>query len=309
MITALGSRETRGNAQVADIRSVPAACQLVGKSTKAERSTVWVSGVPVGPGTVTVIAGPCAVESPEQTVRAARMAQACGASLLRGGAFKPRTSPYSFQGLGEDGLKILAEAGTETGLPIVTEILDASDLDLVASYADMLQIGTRNAQNYTLLRAVGRSGRPVLLKRGMGSKVEEWLLAAEYIAQQGNSDIVLCERGIRTFETATRCTLDIAAVPLAQTQSRLPVIVDPSHSCGRRELVIPLTRAAISVGADGVMVDVHPDPYDALCDGRQALVTEDLVELADSVERLAAATGRAVTGHSKTQIATTLRTG
>jgi 3-deoxy-7-phosphoheptulonate synthase len=305
MITALGSRETRGNAQVSEIRSAPA-CQLVGKTTKTERSTVWVSGVPVGPGTVTVIAGPCAVESPDQTVRATRMAQAAGASLLRGGAFKPRTSPYAFQGLGEDGLKILAEARAETGLPVVTEVLDAGDIDLVASYADMLQIGARNAQNYALLRAVGRSGCPVLLKRGMGSTVEEWLLAAEYIAQQGNSDIVLCERGIRTFETATRSTLDIAAVPLAQRQSHLPVIVDPSHSCGRRELVIPLTRAAIAAGADGIMIDVHPDPYGALCDGRQALVTEDLLELAESVTRLAAATGRAVTRPPGTQVATAL---
>ena len=309
MITALGSRETRGNAQVSDIRSTPAACQLVGKTTKAERSTIWVSGVPVGPGTVTVIAGPCAVESPEQTVRAARMAQAAGASLLRGGAFKPRTSPYAFQGLGADGLKILAEARAETGLPIVTEILDVGDLDLVASYADMLQIGARNGQNYTLLRAVGRSGYPVLLKRGMGSTVEEWLLAAEYIAQQGNFDIVLCERGIRTFETATRSTLDITAVPLAQNQSHLPVIVDPSHSCGRRELVLPLTRAAIAAGADGVMVDVHPDPHGALCDGRQALVTEDLAELAETVERLATATGRAMTRQAGTQAATALPAG
>lgn len=216
MITALGSRETRGNTQVSNIRSAPAACQLVGQATKAERSTVWVSGVPVGPGTVTVIAGPCAVESPKQTVRAARMAQAAGASLLRGGAFKPRTSPYAFQGLGEDGLKIL---------------------------------------------------------------------------------------------TATRSTLDIAAVPLAQRQSHLPVIVDPSHSCGQRELVIPLTRAAIAAGADGVIIDVHPDPYDALCDGRQALVTEDLVELSESVKRLAAATGRAVTRQPGTPVATALRSG
>jgi 3-deoxy-7-phosphoheptulonate synthase len=232
------------------------------------------------------------------------MARAAGASLLRGGAFKPRTSPYAFQGLGEDGLKILAEARAETGLPVVTEILDIADLDLVASYADMLQIGTRNAQNYSLLRAVGRSGCPVLLKRGMGSKVEEWLLAAEYIAEQGNLGIVLCERGIRTFETATRSTLDIAAVPLAQGQSCLPVIVDPSHSGGRRELVLPLTRAAIAAGADGVMIDVHPDPYSSLCDGQQALVAEDLAELAEAAERLALATGRAVTRSRGTAAAT-----
>jgi 3-deoxy-7-phosphoheptulonate synthase len=255
---------------------------------------------------VTLIAGPCAVETPEQALEAALMAKACGATLLRGGAFKPRTSPYSFQGLGEDGLKILAEVSAETGLPVVTEILDVSDLDLLCDYADMLQIGTRNAQNYALLRAVGRADRPVLLKRGMGSTIDEWLLAAEFIAQNGNSDIVLCERGIRTFEPSTRSTLDISAVPIAQNNSHLPVIVDPSHAGGRRDLVLPLTRAAIAAGADGIIVELHPDPEGALCDGRQALVAEDLAELAGSVERLAAATGRAMTAPRRTPLAPAL---
>ncbi len=291
MIAALSTRGTSTGGP----KEAPPPYRLVSMEGKASRSTVWVSGVPFGPGAVTLVAGPCSVETPEQTLQAAMMAQAGGATLLRGGAFKPRSSPYSFHGLGEQGLKILAEVRAVTGLPIVTEVLDASDLDLVSSYADMLQVGTRNAQNVALLRAVGRAGLPVLLKRGMGCTVEEWLLAAEFIAHHGNERIVLCERGIRTFESATRCTLDISAVPLAQSLSRLPVVVDPSHSCGKRELVLPLTRAAIAAGADGVMVDVHPDPESALCDGRQALTGDDLTELATSVSRLAAATGRVVT--------------
>ena len=216
--------------------------------------------MPIGPDTLTVIAGPCAVETPEQTLAAARMARAAGASLLRGGAFKPRSSPYAFQGLGEVGLKILAEVREETGLPIVTEVIDQRDVELVTKYADMLQVGTRNMQNFPLLQAVGAAGKPVMLKRGMSATIEEWLMAAEYIAQRGNLDIVLCERGIRTFENATRNTLDISAVPVAQRLSHLPVIVDPSHSGGRRDLVLPLSRAAIAVGADGIIVDVHPHP-------------------------------------------------
>ena len=243
---------------------------------------------PIGPDTLTLIAGPCAVETPEQTLEAAQMAQAAGATLLRGGAFKPRTSPYAFQGLGERGLRILADVRDETGLPVVTEVVDAHDVDMVAEYADMLQIGTRNMQNFALLQAVGAAGKPVMLKRGMNATIEEWLMAAEYIAQRGNLDIVLCERGIRTFETATRNTLDISAVPVAQRLSHLPVIVDPSHSGGRRDLVVPLTRAAIAVGADGVIVDVHPHPEQALCDGPQALVDEDLRELARMVADLGA---------------------
>ncbi|MEU6456760.1 phospho-2-dehydro-3-deoxyheptonate aldolase BagF/FevY [Streptomyces sp. NPDC047065] len=266
----------RGVAEVVRI-SVP--YKLISRESHPDRSVVRVGGAPIGPGAPTLIAGPCAVETPEQTLRAALMARAAGATILRGGAFKPRTSPYAFQGLGEDGLRILADVRAETGLPVVTEVVDAHDVELVASYADMLQIGTRNAQNFALLQAVGDVGRPVMLKRGMSGTIEEWLMAAEYVAQRGNLDIVLCERGIRTFETATRNTLDIAAVPLVQRLSHLPVIVDPSHSGGRRDLVLPLTRAALAVGADGVIVDVHPDPATALCDGPQALVHEDLAEL------------------------------
>ncbi len=214
------------------------------------------------------------------------MAQAAGATLLRGGAYKPRSSPYAFQGLGEAGLRILADVRAETGLPVVTEVIDVADVELVASYADMLQVGTRNAQNFALLQAVGEAGKPVLLKRGMSSTIEEWLMAAEYIAQRGNLDVVLCERGIRTFEKATRNTLDISAVPVAHDLAHLPVVVDPSHSGGRRDLVVPLSRAAIAVGADGIIVDVHPHPETALCDGPQALVDADLRALATAVRQL-----------------------
>jgi 3-deoxy-7-phosphoheptulonate synthase len=226
---------------------------------------------------------------------AALMARAAGASLLRGGAYKPRSSPYAFQGLGETGLKILAEVREATGLPVVTEVVDPGDVDLVASYADMLQVGTRNMQNFPLLQAVGGVGKPVMLKRGMNATIEEWLMAAEYIAQRGNLDIVLCERGIRTFEKATRNTLDISAVPIAQRLSHLPVIVDPSHSGGRRDLVLPLSRAAIAVGADGIIVDVHPYPESALCDGPQALVESDLRELAAVAAHLSPLVGRTLT--------------
>lgn len=266
--------------------------KLVSREHHPMRSVIRVGGVPIGPDTLTVIAGPCAVESPEQTLAAARMAQAAGASMLRGGAFKPRTSPYSYQGLGEEGLRILADVRAETGLPVVTEVIEPGSVEMVAGYADMLQIGARNMQNFALLQAVGSAGRPVLLKRGFSATIEEWLSAAEYIAQRGNLDIVLCERGIRTFETATRNTLDISAVPVAQRLSHLPVIVDPSHSGGRRDLVLPLTRAAIAVGADGLIIDVHPEPKMALCDGDQALPESDIREIADIVATMSPLMGR-----------------
>lgn len=280
---------------VADVIAVSSPYNLVGIENQVSRSTVMVggtAGVPIGPDTFTLIAGPCAVESRTQMLEAAEMAKAAGATLLRGGAFKPRTSPSSFQGLGEEGLRLLAEARDATGLPVVTEVLDAYDVEMVASYADMLQIGARNMQNFALLQAVGRTERPVLLKRGIQATIDEWLGAAEYIAQRGNLDIVLCERGIRTFETATRNTLDVAAVPVVQSQSHLPIVVDPSHSGGSRELVLPLSRAAIGVGADGLLVDVHPDPEEALVDGAQALSGQDLRELASAVRRIPPLLGR-----------------
>ncbi|MFC9897556.1 3-deoxy-7-phosphoheptulonate synthase [Nocardia sp. NPDC127579] len=260
---------------------------LVARQPRAPRASVSIGDSSIGPDTTTLIAGPCAVETPEQTLRAARMAQAAGATVLRGGAYKPRTSPYAFQGLGERGLAILTEVAAETGLPLVTEVVDARDAELVAAHADMLQIGARNMQNFGLLTAVGKIGKPVLLKRGMSATIEEWLLAAEYIAKQGTIDIVLCERGIRTYEPAYRNTLDIAAVPTVQRLSQLPVLVDPSHSGGRRDLVLPLTRAALAAGADGVLVDVHPDPEAALCDGPQALRPGDLEGLQNAMRDMA----------------------
>jgi len=288
----LGSR-----AGVLQVMRVSVPFKLVSREHHPSRSVIRVGGVPIGPDTLSVIAGPCAVETPEQTLQAALMAKAAGASLLRGGAFKPRTSPYSYQGLGEAGLRILADVRAETGLPVVTEVIDPGSVDMVASYADMLQVGARNMQNFALLQAVGSAGRPVLLKRGFSATIEEWLSAAEYIAQRGNLDIVLCERGIRTFETATRNTLDISAVPVAQRLSHLPVIVDPSHSGGRRDLVLPLTRAAIAAGADGLIIDVHPQPKEALCDGDQALTESDIREIAEIVTVLSPVMGRSLTPH------------
>jgi 3-deoxy-7-phosphoheptulonate synthase len=280
---------------VGDVHRISDPYKLVSLQHHPGRSTVWVGRdkkVPIGPDSFTFIAGPCAVETPDQTLKAAEMAKAAGATLLRGGAFKPRTSPYAFQGLGVEGLKILARAGELTGMPTVTEVVDARDVDVVAEHADMLQIGTRNMANFGLLQAVGQSGKPVLLKRGMTATIEEWLMAAEYIAQRGNLDIVLCERGIRTFERSTRNTLDISAVPVVQATSHLPIIVDPSHAGGRRDLVVPLSRAAVAVGADGVIVDVHPDPEHALCDGPQAVLGNDLRALAQAMRRLPPAVGR-----------------
>ena len=280
---------------VGDVHRISDPYKLVSRQNHPDRSTVWVGRdkqVPIGPDSFTFIAGPCAVETPQQTLEAAEMAQAAGATLLRGGAFKPRTSPYAFQGLGVQGLEILAGVREATGLPVVTEVVDARDVAVVAEHADMLQVGTRNMANFGLLQAVGESGKPVLLKRGMTATIEEWLMAAEYIAQRGNLDIVLCERGIRTFEQATRNTLDISAVPVVQAASHLPIIVDPSHAAGRKDLVVPLSRAAVAVGADGVIVDVHPNPEVALCDGPQALLGNDLRALAQAMRQLPPAVGR-----------------
>jgi len=286
----------RSMAGVQEVYRISDPYKLVSRQHHSERSTIRVgapgSAVEIGPDTFTFIAGPCAVETPQQTLEAAEMAKAAGAKLLRGGAFKPRTSPYAFQGLGVRGLEILADVGQATGLPVVTEVVDARDVELVAEHADMLQVGTRNMANFGLLQAVGESSKPVMLKRGMTATIEEWLMAAEYIAQRGNLDIVLCERGIRTFEPATRNTLDISAVPVVQATSHLPVVVDPSHSAGRRDLVVPLSRAAIAVGADGIIVDVHPDPENALCDGPQAVFGSELRALAKAVRQLPPVLGR-----------------
>jgi 3-deoxy-7-phosphoheptulonate synthase len=266
--------------------------KMVARALHPQPTTVKVGPAAVGRETFTIIAGPCAVESEGQALAAARGAKAAGATILRGGAYKPRTSPYSFQGLGERGLEILARCREDTGLPVVTEVMEPRDVELVASWADALQVGTRNMQNFSLLREVGATSKPVLLKRGFSATVEEWLMAAEYVAQRGNSEIILCERGIRTFETATRNTLDLGGMVVAQQESHLPVIVDPSHAMGHRELVAPMARAAIAAGADGVMIDVHPDPGEALCDGPQALTPADLLELSRDLNALALTLGR-----------------
>ena len=293
----LETMDAGGLRGVAETMRITAPYKLVSAQNHARRTTVRVGGVPIGPDTFTLIAGPCAVETPEQTLAAARQAKTAGATLLRGGAYKPRTSPYAFQGLGVTGLRILAEVREDVQLPIVTEVVDAADVEVVAQYADMLQIGTRNMQNFALLQAVGAAGRPVMLKRGLTATYEEWLMAAEYVAQRGNLDIVLCERGVRGFEPSIRNMLDVSAVPMVQRMSHLPVIVDPSHSAGRRDLVVPLARAAMAVGADGVMVDVHPQPELALCDGAQALFGESLQELAVATATIPPLLGRTSAAH------------
>jgi 3-deoxy-7-phosphoheptulonate synthase len=245
--------------------------KLVSREFHPSDTVIRVLDAAIGDGSLTVMAGPCSIESREQLFETADAVKADGATVLRGGAFKPRTSPYAFQGLGVEGLRYLAEARERTGLPVITEVMEPSQVDIVAEYADILQIGTRNMQNYSLLRDVGRVARPVMLKRGYGATVEEWLMAAEYIASSGNPNVILCERGIRTFETYTRNTLDLSAVPLLHHLTHLPVIVDPSHATGKRWLVTPLAIGGVAVGADGVMVEVHPDPDRALSDAEQQL--------------------------------------
>jgi 3-deoxy-7-phosphoheptulonate synthase len=254
-----------------------------------EPGVVAVGDRTIGGGHFALIAGECTVESRESTLAVARVVADGGGTMLRGGAFKPRTSPYSFHGLGEAGLQILAEARAETGLPIVTELLDVRDVESVAAVADMIQIGARNMQNYALLTEAGRTRCPVLLKRGLSSTIEELLMAAEYVLKEGNENVVLCERGIRTFETAYRFTLDLAAVPALKALSHLPVVVDPSHAAGRRDLVEPLALAAAAAGADGIVVEIHPDPDNAICDGPQSLPCDDFARFAARVGRVAAA--------------------
>jgi len=257
-----------------------------------ESTVVDVSGVCIGDGSFTVMAGPCAVENREQMLSTARAVRDAGAAIIRGGAFKPRTSPYSFQGLGLAGLDFLSEARTATGLRVVTEVVTPGDVEVVAGTADMLQVGTRNAQNFALLEAVGVAGRPVLLKRGLSNTIEEWLLAAEYVVAHGNPDVVLCERGIRTFEAYTRNTLDLSAVPVVKSLSHLPVVVDPSHATGHRHLVAPMALAALAAGADGVLIEVHPDPERALSDGAQSLNFAMFEELMAQIRRLSLALDR-----------------
>jgi 3-deoxy-7-phosphoheptulonate synthase len=257
--------------------------KLVAREFHPRDSEIRVLDAVIGDGSLTVMAGPCSIESRDQLFETADAVKAAGATVLRGGAFKPRTSPYAFQGLGVEGLRYLAEARERTGLPVITEVMEPSQVDIVAEYADILQIGTRNMQNYSLLRDVGRVARPVMLKRGYGATVEEWLMAAEYIASSGNPNVILCERGIRTFETYTRNTLDLSAVPLLHHLTHLPVIVDPSHATGKRWLVTPLAMGGVAVGADGVMVEVHPDPDRALSDAEQQLDLDQFRKLMASI--------------------------
>ena len=278
--------------------------KLASREASATKSTIPVSvngrpgirPVVFGGNDIPIIAGPCTVEDLDTTVKTAQVVAAGGAVMLRGGAFKPRTSPYSFQGLGKLGLEILAEARARTGLLVVTEVMAPGDVELVAEYADMLQIGARNMQNFHLLLEAGRQPKPVMLKRGLSASIEEWLMAAEYVLSAGNSRVILCERGIRTFETATRFTLDISAVPVAKKLSHLPVIIDPSHAAGHRDLVAALSRAAIAAGADGLMMEVHPQPEKALADGQQSLRTEDFPKLMADLSRVAQIMGRKLAG-------------
>lgn len=266
--------------------------KLTGRDFKPDKTVIELDDVKIGGKKPVIMAGPCAVESEEQILETARAVKAAGAEILRGGAFKPRTSPYSFQGLGEEGLKLLAKAREETGLKVVTELMDIQYLDIVAEYTDIFQIGARNMQNYPLLSAVGKASKPVLLKRGMSATIKEWLLAAEYIMSEGNKEVILCERGIRTFGERTRNTLDLSSVPLVQKISHLPVIVDPSHGTGKWDLVIPMARAGIAAGADGLIIEVHPNPGEALSDGQQSLKPENFKMLMEEIDLISKAINR-----------------
>ena len=272
---------------VAEAIRVSKPYKLVSRETKPENTVVFVHGVPVGGKDIVVCGGPCAVESREQILASAQGVKAAGGQLLRGGAYKPRTSPYSFQGLGEEGLRYLAEAREQTGLGIVTEAIDTDSIDLVTEYADCIQIGARNMQNFSLLRRAGRSMKPVLLKRGMSSTLEEFLMAAEYILSEGNYNVILCERGVRTFADHTRNTLDLSVVPAVKALSHLPIIVDPSHGTGKRDKVLPMALASIAAGAAGLIVEMHPTPERALSDGYQSLDPEQFAEMAEECRAIA----------------------
>ena len=266
--------------------------KLCSREFHPQDTIVQVGDIAIGGNEIVVMAGPCAVENEQQLLETARAVKAAGATILRGGAFKPSTSPYHFRGLGKQGLELLAQIKKETGLPIITEVMSLRDVDMVASYADIIQIGTRNMQNFSLLEEVGKAGKPVLLKRGISATVQEWLLAAEYILSQGNQQLMLCERGIRTFETYTRNTMDISAIPIIEKVSHLPIIADPSHGTGKWYLVPPLALAAIAAGADGLIIEVHPNPDSALKDGPQSLTFNNFDQLMSQLKPVAAAVGR-----------------
>ncbi len=298
IIGVIGDRETiyslelEGMPGVQEVVRVLKPYKLVDREFQQEDTVVTVGSSSLGGGAVAFIAGPCSVESEEQMRAVGKAVADAGGTMLRGGAYKPRTSPYSFQGLGLEGLELLREAGDEYDLPVVTEVLDVRDTETVAAYADVLQVGARNMQNFMMLDELGRTQKPVLLKRGMSSTIEELLSAAEYVLKGGNRDVILCERGIRTFETYTRNTLDLAAVAALKGLTHLPVVVDPSHATGRRDLIAPMCRASLAAGADGLMVEVHPDPERARCDGPQSLTPEDLEVLLAGLEPLLALEGK-----------------
>ncbi|HEX4689130.1 MAG TPA: 3-deoxy-7-phosphoheptulonate synthase [Solirubrobacteraceae bacterium] len=303
-VTVIGAIGDREHVARLELEGAPGVAQVVpilkpyklssNQFRAGEPSVIEIDGRRIGGESFSLIAGPCTVESRDQLMTTAHAVQEAGASLLRGGAYKPRTSPYAFQGLGQEGLRLLAEAKAETGMPIVTECMDARDLEPVLEVADVIQIGARNMQNYPLLAEIGRSGCPVMIKRGLSATLEELLMAAEYVLKEGNSNVLLCERGIRTFETAYRFTLDLMAVPVLKQMTHLPVIIDPSHAAGRRDLVLPLSLAAAAIGADGIIVEVHPNPDEAICDGPQQLYTEGFADYAAQVEQAAALAGKAL---------------
>lgn len=303
-LTVIGALGDREHVQTLELEGAPGVEKLLpiqkpyklasSQIRHGEPSVLEIGGRKIGGTGFALIAGPCTVESREQTLGTAHTVAAAGATLFRGGAYKPRTSPYAFHGLGQEGLRLLAEAKAETGLPIVTELMDVRDLEPVLEVADVIQVGARNMQNYTLLTELGRAGRPVLLKRGLSATLEELLNASEYILKEGNEAVMLCERGIRTFETAYRFTLDLTAVPVLKELTHLPIIVDPSHAAGRRDLVQPLSLAAAAVGADGIIVEVHPNPDEAICDGPQQLVAAEFAAYAEKVGQAAAVAGKTI---------------
>jgi 3-deoxy-7-phosphoheptulonate synthase len=301
VIGAIGDREhvarleLEGSPGVDRVLPISKPYKLASSQVKhGQPSILEIGGRKLGGPHFALIAGPCTVESRDQTLVTARIVRDAGATMFRGGAYKPRTSPYAFQGLGQEGLRLLAEAKAETGLPIVTEVMDARDLEPVLEVADVIQIGARNMQNYSLLSEIGRSGCPVLIKRGLSSTLEELLMAAEYILKEGNESVMLCERGIRTFETAYRFTLDLMAIPVLKEMTHLPVIVDPSHAAGRRDLVLPMSLAAAAAGADGIIVEVHPHPDEAICDGPQQLIAAEFAEYVARVQAAAVVGGKAL---------------
>lgn len=300
IVAAIGDESTHQNLesldalpQVERVLRVQKRFKLASRESHPADTVIDIDGVKIGGGHFALMAGPCSVESEEQLLTTARQVKSCGATILRGGAYKPRTSPYEFQGLGKEGLRLLVAAREETGLKIITEVLSERDVQHVAACADVLQIGARNAQNFQLLIECAKSGKPILLKRGMSERIEEWLLAAEYILAHGNPNVILCERGIRTFETYTRNTLDLAAVAIAKKESHLPVVVDPSQGCGRADLVTELCKGAVALGADGLLIEVHPNPAEAMSDGQQQVDFEAFAKLARGIEPFLQAVRRA----------------